>query len=166
MTLEARIEALTVAQQETNSLLRTLLAHAEGDRETLDRLNRERAILDALQPGTQLYGDCGHLFDRDSEYDLRDYLPATITRIEGVSGSFRVTAEDRDHDTYTIEDATWDDLEELVKYTDPDVVTKQAAEQAETFARISAATARRVARPARAPEKPIEERVAEGWAGL
>ena len=165
MTLESRIEELTAAQRETNSLLRTLLAHAEGDRETLDRLNRERAILEALQPGTRLYGDLNAIF-ATRDYDLLEYGPIELVRIEGVSGSFRVTVQDRDGDDYVEEDASWEVLEALVKHTDPDVEAKRQAEQSESLARIAAVTARRVARPARAPEKPIEERVQEGWAGL
>ena len=163
MTLEARIEELADAQRETNALLRTLLAHAEGDRETLDRLKREQDILNALAPGTTLYGDCGFLFDRPSDYDLREYLPATVVRIDGAPGHFKLVAADRDGDEYEADELDWDDLARFVKYTDPDVEAKQAAERRSSLEQIYVSTRRR---PVREPEKPIEERVADGWAAL
>lgn len=160
MTLEDRIEELADVQRETNDLLRTLLAHAEGDRETLDRLKREKGIMDALAPGTALYGDCGWMFDRYSDYDLRDYRPVTIVRVEGNAPSFKLIAADVDGDEYEADDLDWDCLEKFIKHTDPAIEKPEVEEKpAPTGPRYHGT------RPRRRPPT-TAERVQAGWEAL
>jgi hypothetical protein len=165
MTLEAQLTALAEAQRETNRLLTTLLAHAEGDRETLDKIKREQEASKALQPGTILYGFCGGYFGRES------YEDKTVTDVRWNGRDLVVTALEDDRYEVTAEFTSFEHAAEcLVEYlTDPETrEAERAAERRATLDQVAVLRDLGAVRvvPVREPEKPIEERVAEGWAGL